>query len=97
MKYLLFSGADYYVLLTTFQIVSFGDSGVMPTKTVGKYIKPKDWNALISDPDTVSLHYSQIFVLLFGVYIILHAVCLMHLRCSSGRLSLMCVTCTRYA
>jgi predicted sulfurtransferase len=29
---------------------------VMPTKTVGKYIKPKDWNALISDPDTVSLH-----------------------------------------
>jgi hypothetical protein len=27
----------------------------MPTKMVGKYVKPKDWNALISDPDTVSV------------------------------------------
>jgi hypothetical protein len=53
-EYLLYSGVDFYILLITFQIVSFGDPDVMPTKTVGKYIKPKDWNALISDPDTVS-------------------------------------------
>ncbi|CAL4892841.1 unnamed protein product [Urochloa decumbens] len=36
------------------EIVTFGDPGVMPTKMVGKYVKPKDWNALISDPDTES-------------------------------------------
>ncbi|WVZ97870.1 hypothetical protein U9M48_043378, partial [Paspalum notatum var. saurae] len=37
------------------EIVTFGDPGVMPTKMVGKYVKPKDWNELISDPDTVSI------------------------------------------
>ncbi|OAY66827.1 Rhodanese-like domain-containing protein 7, partial [Ananas comosus] len=35
------------------EIVSFGDPSVMPTKMVGKYIKPRDWNALISDPKTM--------------------------------------------
>lgn len=35
------------------QIVSFGDPSVLPTKMVGKYVKPRVWNALISDPDTV--------------------------------------------
>lgn len=35
------------------EIVSFGDPSVMPTKKVGKYVHPKEWNALISDPDTV--------------------------------------------
>lgn len=28
---------------------------VSPIEKVGKYISPKEWNALISDPDTVSL------------------------------------------
>jgi len=37
------------------EIVTFGDPSVMPTKMVGKYVKPKDWNALISDPDIVSV------------------------------------------
>lgn len=30
-----------------------GVSGVDPFKNVGKYVKPKDWNKLISDPNTV--------------------------------------------
>lgn len=28
---------------------------VNPAKKVGKYVKPKDWNKLISDPNTVCL------------------------------------------
>lgn len=28
-----------------------GVEGIDPRKTVGTYVKPKDWNALISDPD----------------------------------------------
>ncbi|KAK1284445.1 Rhodanese-like domain-containing protein 7 [Acorus calamus] len=35
------------------EIVSFGDPNVSPMKQVGKYVNPKDWNALITDPDTV--------------------------------------------
>jgi len=35
------------------EIVALGVKGVSPTKKVGKYVKPQDWNALISDPDTV--------------------------------------------
>ena len=27
--------------------------GVSPTKQVGTYVKPEDWNALISDPDVI--------------------------------------------
>lgn len=37
------------------QIVSLGMPSVSPIEKVGKYIGPKEWNALISDPDTVSL------------------------------------------
>ncbi len=35
------------------EIVTLGVPGVSPTKKVGTYIKPEDWNALISDPDVV--------------------------------------------
>ncbi|WOG87387.1 hypothetical protein DCAR_0206611 [Daucus carota subsp. sativus] len=35
------------------EIVSLGMPSVSPIEKVGKYISPKDWNALISDPDTV--------------------------------------------
>ena len=35
------------------EIVALGVEGVSPTKKVGTYVKPEDWNALISDPDTV--------------------------------------------
>ncbi|MCM8527184.1 MAG: rhodanese-related sulfurtransferase [Lentisphaeraceae bacterium] len=33
------------------EIVTMGVEGIDPTKSVGTYIEPKDWNALISDPD----------------------------------------------
>lgn len=33
------------------EIVTMGVEGIDPTKSVGTYIEPKDWNALISDPE----------------------------------------------
>ena len=35
------------------EIVTLGVEGVDPTKVVGTYVKPQDWNAIISDPDVV--------------------------------------------
>ncbi|HSI22003.1 MAG TPA: rhodanese-related sulfurtransferase [Methylophilaceae bacterium] len=35
------------------EIVKLGVPGVDPNKMAGKYVKPEDWNALISDPDVV--------------------------------------------
>ena len=35
------------------EIVALGVKGISPTKKVGIYVKPEDWNALISDPDTL--------------------------------------------
>lgn len=33
------------------EIVTMGKPGVDPNKSVGTYVAPQDWNALISDPD----------------------------------------------
>ena len=35
------------------EIVTLGVPGVSPTKVVGKYVKPQDWNQIISDPEVV--------------------------------------------
>ena len=35
------------------EIVTMGVEGIDPNQVVGTYIKPKDWNALISDPEVV--------------------------------------------
>lgn len=35
------------------EIVTMGVDGIDPTETVGTYVNPQDWNALISDPDVV--------------------------------------------
>ncbi len=35
------------------EIVTMGVEGIDPNQIVGTYIKPQDWNALISDPDVV--------------------------------------------
>ncbi len=35
------------------EIVTMGQPQVDPTASVGRYVDPQDWNALISDPDTV--------------------------------------------
>lgn len=35
------------------EIVTMGIEGIDPTLTVGTYVKPNDWNALISDPEVL--------------------------------------------
>lgn len=35
------------------EIVTMGIDGIDPNSIVGTYVDPKDWNALISDPDTL--------------------------------------------
>ncbi len=35
------------------EIVTMGVEGIDPTASVGTYVAPEDWNALIADPDTV--------------------------------------------
>jgi len=35
------------------EIVTMGVAGIDPTERVGHYVKPEDWNALISDPDVL--------------------------------------------
>jgi len=35
------------------EIVTMGVEGVDPNQVVGTYVKPKDWNALISDPEVL--------------------------------------------
>ncbi len=37
------------------EIVTMGVEGVNPNNVVGTYVKPEDWNALISDPDVILL------------------------------------------
>jgi len=35
------------------EIVTLGVAGVNPARMAGRYVKPQDWNALISDPEVV--------------------------------------------
>ena len=35
------------------EIVTLGVPGVSPTKVVGQYVKPQDWNKIISDPEVI--------------------------------------------
>ena len=37
------------------EIVTLGVPGVDPNKKVGTYIEPKDWNAIISDPEVLEI------------------------------------------
>lgn len=35
------------------EIVTLGVEGIDPNSVVGRYVEPKDWNALITDPDVI--------------------------------------------
>jgi UPF0176 protein len=37
------------------EIVTIGRTDVSPTKTVGTYVSPEEWNSIISDPETIVL------------------------------------------
>ncbi|KAF3330412.1 rhodanese-like domain-containing protein 7 [Carex littledalei] len=50
------------------EIVTFGDPSVLPTKMVGKYVKPRDWNELISDPETMVIDVRNMYEIRIGKF-----------------------------
>ena len=50
------------------EIVTFGDANADPTKQVGVYIDPADWNALIATPDTLVIDTRNAFEVAMGTF-----------------------------
>jgi UPF0176 protein len=50
------------------EIVTLGDPGADPTRQVGTYVDPADWNKLISDPDTLVLDTRNAFEVAMGTF-----------------------------
>jgi len=50
------------------EIVTLGDSKTDPTKAVGVYVDPTDWNALIAAPDTLVIDTRNAFEVAMGSF-----------------------------
>jgi len=50
------------------EIVSFGVEGLDPANKVGTYVAPKDWNALLSDPDVVLIDTRNDYEVKIGTF-----------------------------
>lgn len=50
------------------EIVTLGDPAADPTRQVGTYVSPTDWNALITAPDTVVLDTRNAFEVALGTF-----------------------------
>src|SRR5438552_1777801 len=50
------------------EIVTLGDAAVDPTRQVGTYVEPSDWNALISAPDTLVIDTRNEFEVAMGTF-----------------------------
>ncbi|KAK8957569.1 Rhodanese-like domain-containing protein 7 [Platanthera zijinensis] len=50
------------------EIVTFGDTSVLPTERVGKYVHPRDWNMVISDPNTVLIDVRNMYETRIGKF-----------------------------
>ncbi|WP_019612800.1 rhodanese-related sulfurtransferase [Psychromonas ossibalaenae] len=50
------------------EIVTMGIEGIDPKKTVGTYVKPKDWNALISDPEVLLVDTRNDYEISIGTF-----------------------------
>lgn len=50
------------------EIVTMGCDGIDPNKLVGRYVKPQDWNALISDPDTLVIDTRNSYEYAIGTF-----------------------------
>ena len=50
------------------EIVTMGVEGIDPRQTVGTYVKPKDWNALISDPDVLVIDTRNDYEIEIGTF-----------------------------
>src|SRR3984893_15896297 len=50
------------------EIVTLGDAATDPTRQVGIYVDPADWNALIATPDTVVIDTRNAFEVAMGTF-----------------------------
>jgi UPF0176 protein len=50
------------------EIVTLGDSGTDPTRAVGVYVDPADWNELIAAPDTLVIDTRNAFEIAMGSF-----------------------------
>jgi UPF0176 protein len=50
------------------EIVTLGDTSVDPTRQVGIYVEPADWNALIATPDTLVIDTRNAFEVAMGTF-----------------------------
>jgi len=50
------------------EIVTMGVEGIDPRKTVGTYVKPADWNALIADPDVTVIDTRNDYEIEIGTF-----------------------------
>ena len=50
------------------EIVTMGVEGVDPLKVVGTYVKPRDWNKLISDPDVLLVDTRNEYEIQIGTF-----------------------------
>ncbi|WP_371193270.1 rhodanese-related sulfurtransferase [Glaciecola sp. SC05] len=50
------------------EIVTMGVEGIDPRRTVGTYVKPEDWNALISDPDVTVIDTRNDYEIAIGTF-----------------------------
>lgn len=50
------------------EIVTFGDASADPTRQVGIYVEPADWNALIAAPDTLVIDTRNAFEVEMGSF-----------------------------
>jgi UPF0176 protein len=50
------------------EIVTMGVEGIDPLQVVGTYVKPKDWNELISDPDVVLVDTRNDYEIQIGTF-----------------------------
>ncbi|HYM33909.1 MAG TPA: rhodanese-related sulfurtransferase [Steroidobacteraceae bacterium] len=50
------------------EIVSLGIEGINPSKQVGQYVKPEDWNRLIDDPNVVVIDVRNDYEVALGTF-----------------------------
>lgn len=50
------------------EIVTMGVEGIDPLKVVGTYVKPKDWNALITDPEVLLIDTRNDYEVQIGTF-----------------------------
>jgi len=50
------------------EIVTLGDAAADPTRQVGTYVDPADWNALIAAPDTLVIDTRNVFEVAIGTF-----------------------------